>query len=173
MKWLVSVTSPQGCGTLSMGIVPISKKNTCDMSRTSPEPYFHSTNGPLQNWNFWCILNQVNRISKSDFRPFQNLVGEHSIAGVPVSLYNLTKSVPDPCRFKQVFAWHGPWYVNMNNATKETFHQESIKYNQQYQSIEYCLFHSEKGFHLEYKGLNPLPFWFKITINYTVLLCVN
>ena len=27
---------------------------------------------------------------------FQNLLGEHSIAGVPASLYNITKSVPDP-----------------------------------------------------------------------------
>ncbi len=45
------------------------------MSRISPEPYFHSTN---------------------DFRAFQNLVSEHLIDGVPASLYNLTKSVPDP-----------------------------------------------------------------------------
>ncbi len=34
---------------------------------------------------------------ESDFRAFQNLVCEHSIAGLPASLYNLTKSVPDPC----------------------------------------------------------------------------
>ncbi len=27
---------------------------------------------------------------------FQLLVGEHSVAGVPESLYNPTKSVPDP-----------------------------------------------------------------------------
>ncbi len=27
---------------------------------------------------------------------FKNWVGEHSVAGVPASLYNLTKSVPDP-----------------------------------------------------------------------------
>ncbi len=27
---------------------------------------------------------------------FQNLVGEHSIAGVPASLNNLIKSAPDP-----------------------------------------------------------------------------
>ncbi len=41
------------------------------MSKISPDPYFHLTNG-------------------------QNLVGEHYIEGVPASLYNLTKSVPDP-----------------------------------------------------------------------------
>ena len=46
------------------------------MSRISPEPYFHTTNDP--------------------FRAFQNLVSEHSVEGVPASLYNLTKSVPDP-----------------------------------------------------------------------------
>ncbi len=51
------------------------------MSRISPEPYFHSTNG---------------RLSESDFRAFRNLVGEHSIAGVPASLYNRIKSVQDP-----------------------------------------------------------------------------
>ncbi len=49
------------------------------MSRISPEPYF-----------------QVNRPSESDFRPFQNLVSEHSSEGAPASLYNLTKSAPDP-----------------------------------------------------------------------------
>ncbi len=27
---------------------------------------------------------------------FQNLVGEHSVKGDPASLYNLTKSDPDP-----------------------------------------------------------------------------
>ncbi len=36
------------------------------------------------------------RLSESDFRAFQNLVGEHSIATAPPSLYNLTKSAPDP-----------------------------------------------------------------------------
>ncbi len=46
------------------------------MSRISTEPYF--------------------RLSESDFRAFQNLVGEHSIAGVPASLYNLIKSASDP-----------------------------------------------------------------------------
>ncbi len=40
------------------------------MSRISPEPYFHTMNGPL--------------------------VSEHSVEGVPASLYKLTKSVPDP-----------------------------------------------------------------------------
>ncbi len=48
------------------------------MSWISPEPYYHSTN---------------------DFRAFENMVGEHSIVGVPASLYNLTKSVPDPFIF--------------------------------------------------------------------------
>ncbi len=51
------------------------------MSKISPEPYFHPTNFP--SWN-------------RNFRAFQNLVDEHSAAGVPASLYNLTKSVPDP-----------------------------------------------------------------------------
>ncbi len=43
-------------------------KNTSIMSMISPEPHF---------------------------RAFQNLVSEHSVEGVPASLYNLTKSVPD------------------------------------------------------------------------------
>ena len=64
------------------------------MSRISTEPYFHSMNGPLRN--SVSFLNQVNRPSESDFRAFQNLVNEHSIEGVPASLYNQTKSVPDP-----------------------------------------------------------------------------
>ncbi len=51
------------------------------MSRISLEPYFHSTNG---------------RLNESDFRAFQNVVGEHSISGITASLYKLTKSVPDP-----------------------------------------------------------------------------
>ncbi len=55
------------------------------MSGIHPEPYFHSTNGPLINGKFWCIS-----------RAFQNLVSEHSIEGDPASLYNLTKSDPDP-----------------------------------------------------------------------------
>ncbi len=38
----------------------------------------------------------LNRPSESDFRAFQNLVSEHSIEGTPASLYNLTKSAPDP-----------------------------------------------------------------------------
>ena len=42
------------------------------------------------------FLNQVNRPIESNFRAFQNLVSEHSIEGVPTSLYNRTKSVPDP-----------------------------------------------------------------------------
>ena len=32
---------------------------------------------------------------ESDFTAFENLVSEHSIPGVPASLYNLTKSVPE------------------------------------------------------------------------------
>ncbi len=40
-----------------------------------------------------------NRPSESNFKAFQNLVGEHSIAGVPASLYNITKRVPDPYTF--------------------------------------------------------------------------
>ncbi len=43
------------------------------MPRISSEPYFHTMNGA-----------------------FQNLVSEHSVEGVPASLYNLTKSVLDP-----------------------------------------------------------------------------
>ncbi len=43
------------------------------MSGITIEPYFHPTNGPLQN-----------------------SASEHSFEGVPASLYNLTKSVPDP-----------------------------------------------------------------------------
>ena len=42
------------------------------------------------------FLNQVNRPIESNFKAFQNLVSEHSVEGVPASLYNLTKSVPDP-----------------------------------------------------------------------------
>ncbi len=34
--------------------------------------------------------------NESNFKAFQNLVSEHSVAGVPASLYYLTKSVPDP-----------------------------------------------------------------------------
>ena len=51
------------------------------MSEIRPEHHFHSTNGPL--WN-------------EKFRAFQYLVSEHSFDVVPTSLYNLTKSVPDP-----------------------------------------------------------------------------
>ncbi len=46
------------------------------MSGIIIEPYFHPTNGTLQNQN--------------------PLIGEHSFEGDPVSLYNLTKSDPDP-----------------------------------------------------------------------------
>ncbi len=34
--------------------------------------------------------------SLMDIRYVGNSLSEHSVAGVPVSLYNLTKSVPDP-----------------------------------------------------------------------------
>ncbi len=44
------------------------------MSGMSIEPYFYPMNGPA------C----------------QNSQSEHSFEGVPASLYNLTKSVPDP-----------------------------------------------------------------------------
>ncbi len=37
-----------------------------------------------------------NRPIESNFKAFQNLVSEHSVEGVPASLYNLTKSVQDP-----------------------------------------------------------------------------
>ena len=43
---------------------------------------------------------QVNRPIESNFRAFKNLVGEHSVEGDPSSLYNLTKSDPDPYRVK-------------------------------------------------------------------------
>ena len=39
---------------------------------------------------------------ESYFRAFRNLVSEHSIKGVPTSLYNLTKSVPDPLSMKKI-----------------------------------------------------------------------
>ena len=39
-------------------IVPISK-NISNMSRISPEPYIHSTNGPSWNQNFWCISRAI------------------------------------------------------------------------------------------------------------------
>ncbi len=35
----------------------------------------------------------LNRLIKSNFGAFQNLVGKHSVAGAPASLHNLTKSV--------------------------------------------------------------------------------
>ncbi len=50
------------------------------MSRRSPEPYFHSMNG-------------------------QNLVSDHLIKGAPASLYNLTKSAPDPLANIRVCVW--------------------------------------------------------------------
>ena len=53
------------------------------------------------------LANAVDRLlilhvqSPSDI---QNLEGDHSVAGVPASLYNLTKSVPDPLFFIMYFA---------------------------------------------------------------------
>ena len=47
------------------------------------------------------FLNQVNRPTGSNSRTFQNLVGEHSVEGDRASLYNLTKSDPDPLIFKK------------------------------------------------------------------------
>ncbi len=49
-----------------------------------------ATNGPLQN------LNQANRPSESNSTACENSVSEHSFADIQASLYNLTKSVPDP-----------------------------------------------------------------------------
>ena len=142
----------------------IHPNNICNMSRISPEPYFHSTNSPLRTrtiqichrplwakntipyfiWYthlteniftrkdlYWHInltqlknifselceyseyrisragfLNKVNRLSESNFRAFQNLVDEHSVEGAPTSLYNLTKSVPDPLSmFQRGILW--------------------------------------------------------------------
>ncbi len=58
------------------------------MSGNSIESNFHPTNAPLQN--------QANQTNESNFIACQNSLSEHSFAGVPASLYNLTKSVPDP-----------------------------------------------------------------------------
>ena len=44
----------------------------------------------LLSLNEWSFM-------ESDFRAFQNLVSEHSSEGAPASIYNLTKSAPDPC----------------------------------------------------------------------------
>ncbi len=52
---------------------------------------FEACQGQAQNLTFTQRM-----VLYSNFRAFQNLVSEHSIAGVPASLYNLTKSVPDP-----------------------------------------------------------------------------
>ncbi len=50
---------------------------------------------------------------ESNFRAFQNLVSEHSIASVPASLYNLTKSVPDPliCKIAEYCFKQVEWYL--------------------------------------------------------------
>ena len=52
------------------------------------------------------FLNQVNQLSESNFRALQNLVGDHSVAGVPASFYNLTKSVPDPSEWNYLVTRH-------------------------------------------------------------------
>ncbi len=44
----------------------------------------------------YSFLNQVNRPIESNFRAFQNLLSDLTVEGVHTSLYNLTKSVPDP-----------------------------------------------------------------------------
>ena len=67
------------------------------MSGMSIEPYFHPT-----NWT-----------SESNFAACQNSLSEHSFEGVPAFLYNLTKSVPDPCLwggliFRTVFSIPNP-----------------------------------------------------------------
>ena len=49
------------------------------------------------------FLNHVNRPTESNFKAFQNLDSEHSVEGVPASLYNLTKSVPDSLTCCQSF----------------------------------------------------------------------
>ena len=57
------------------------------MPGMSIQTYIHQTNGPL---------NQANRTRESSFTSCQNSLSEHSFEGVLGSLYNLTKSVPDP-----------------------------------------------------------------------------
>ncbi len=55
----------------------------------------------------------MSRISPEPY--FQNLVSEHSIEGVPASLYTLTKSVPDPL-FCEIFIHQRPlldWIGNL------------------------------------------------------------
>ncbi len=42
------------------------------------------------------FLNHANRPNESYFTISQNLKREHSFVGAPASLYNLTKSAPDP-----------------------------------------------------------------------------
>ncbi len=42
----------------------------------------------------------ISDIPERYFSAFQNFVFEHSVASVPVSLYNLTKSVQDPYNYK-------------------------------------------------------------------------
>ncbi len=69
------------------------------------------------------------------FRAFQNLVSEHSSEGAPASLYNLTKSAPDPLAFHTISSsfviiggmpfFHEPFLtrIGINN------NQESNLYN--------------------------------------------
>ncbi len=70
------------------------------------------------------FLNQVNRPTESNFRPFQNLVGEHPVEGDPASLDNLTKSDPDPligCHYQTCVSWYsnkdqpGVWHLQTPN----------------------------------------------------------
>ncbi len=52
----------------------------------SPGPHFQTKND----------LNHANRPNESYFTIPKNLKGEHSFVGAQASLYNLTKSAPDP-----------------------------------------------------------------------------
>ena len=58
------------------------------MSRISPEPYFHSMNGPL-----WI---------------------RNSSEGAPASLYNPTKSAPDPLRIGLLDLCSLKWITLLN-----------------------------------------------------------
>ncbi len=55
----------------------------------SQGPHFQTENNRF--------LNHANWPNVSYFPIPQNVKGEHSFVGAPTSLYNLTKSAPDPC----------------------------------------------------------------------------
>ena len=65
----------KGCGARSIVIVPISKNH---LSHVKDKPR------TLLSLNKWSLTES------------ENLVGEHPIASDPASVYNLTKSTPDP-----------------------------------------------------------------------------